>query len=209
MSIKERRKNEKAEMKKKIIDASIEIINQYGYENLSIRKIATKIDYSPTTIYLYYKDKAEIISDMTNKLYNTIESNTIDLMHNCSSLPIDIQIIKIMTSFIKTLSSEPEMSKAIMHSKMNFIFASENINSTPSNNGIKMLDELLSIGIKQGIFKQNVDKTSWMLISALLGFVLCIVENQLYSLHNFSQIIDNFLEILVGGLYNENSKRSY
>ncbi|HBF4502931.1 TPA: helix-turn-helix transcriptional regulator, partial [Clostridioides difficile] len=51
MSIKERRKNEKEEMKKKIMDASIEIINQHGYENLSIRKIATKIEYSPTTIY--------------------------------------------------------------------------------------------------------------------------------------------------------------
>lgn len=203
MSIKERRENEKAEMKKKIMDASIEIINQHGYENLSIRKIASKIDYSPTTIYLYYKDKAEIISDMTKKLYNTVESNAIDIIHNCSSLPIDKQIIEIMTSFIKTLSSEPEMSKAIMHSRMNIIFASESTNSEPTNNGIEILDELLFLGIEQGIFKQNVDKTSWMLISALLGFILCIVENQLYSLHNFTQIIENFLDILVGGLYNE------
>ncbi|HBF8115261.1 TPA: TetR/AcrR family transcriptional regulator [Clostridioides difficile] len=209
MSIKERRKNEKEEMKKKIMDASIEIINQHGYENLSIRKIATKIEYSPTTIYLYYKDKVEIISDMTNKLYNTVESNAIDIMNNCSSLPIDKQIIEIMTSFIKTLSSEPEMAKAIMHSRMNIIFASENTNNTPSNNGIKMLDKFLSIGIEQGIFKKNIDKSSWMLISALLGFVLCVVENKLYSLHNFSQLIENFLDILVGGLYNENSQQSY
>ncbi len=91
---------------------------------------------------------------MTNKLYNTVESNAIDIMNNCSTLPIDKQIIEIMTSFIKTLSSEPEMSKAIMHSRMNIIFASENINNTPSNNGIKMLDKFLSIGIEQGIFKK-------------------------------------------------------
>ncbi|MDU3352329.1 MAG: TetR/AcrR family transcriptional regulator, partial [Clostridium sp.] len=179
------------------------------YENLSIRKIATKIEYSPTTIYLYYKDKAEIISDMTNTLYNTVESNAIDIMNNCSSLPIDKQIIEIMTSFIKTLSSEPEMAKSIMHSRMNIIFASENTNNTPSNNGIKMLDKFLSIGIEQGIFKKNIDKSSWMLISALLGFVLCVVENKLYSLHNFSQLIENFLDILVGGLYNENSQQGY
>ncbi len=91
---------------------------------------------------------------MTNKLYNTVESNAIDIMNNCSSLPIDKQIIEIMTSFIKTLSSEPEMAKAIMHSRMNIIFASGNTNNTPSNNGIKMLDKFLSIGIEQGIFKK-------------------------------------------------------
>lgn len=46
------------------------------------------------------------------------------------------------------------MAKAIMHSRMNIIFASENTNNTPSNNGIKMLDKFLSIGIEQGIFKK-------------------------------------------------------
>lgn len=43
MSIKERRDTEKVEMKVKIRNAAIQIIEQEGYENLSIRKIATKI----------------------------------------------------------------------------------------------------------------------------------------------------------------------
>ncbi len=145
---------------------------------------------------------------MTNKLYNTVESNAIDIMNNCSTLPIDKQIIEIMTSFIKTLSSEPEMSKAIMHSRMNIIFASENINNTPSNNGIKCLINSFPLELNKE-YSKNIDKSSWMLISALLGFVLCVVENKLYSLHNFSQLIENFLDILVGGLYNENSQQSY
>ena len=65
MGIKERRDVEKAEMKQKIMTAAIEIIEQEGYEKLSIRKIASRIEYSPTTIYLYYKDKAEIESPPT------------------------------------------------------------------------------------------------------------------------------------------------
>ena len=50
MGIKERRDVEKAEMKQKIMTAAIEIIEQEGYEKLSIRKIASRIEYSPTTI---------------------------------------------------------------------------------------------------------------------------------------------------------------
>ncbi|HBG13196.1 MAG TPA: TetR/AcrR family transcriptional regulator, partial [Clostridium sp.] len=45
MGIKERRDVEKEEMKKKIMDAAIEVIEQEGYEKLSIRKIAAKIEY--------------------------------------------------------------------------------------------------------------------------------------------------------------------
>ena len=41
MSIKERRDTEKVEMKVKIRNAAIQIIEQEGYEKLSIRKIAT------------------------------------------------------------------------------------------------------------------------------------------------------------------------
>jgi len=32
-----------------------------GYESVSIRKIAEKVEYAPGTIYLYFKDKAEIL----------------------------------------------------------------------------------------------------------------------------------------------------
>ncbi|MGO0883597.1 TetR/AcrR family transcriptional regulator [Clostridioides difficile] len=207
MSIKERRKNEKIEMKKKIMYATIEIINQEGYENLSIRKIATKIEYSPTTIYLYYKDKAEIISDIANELYSKIENHSIMVINKYSSFSADKQIREIMLTFIKILSNNPEMTKAVMYSGMNTIFASQNTASTPTNNGIEIFDELLATGIKQKIFKQNINNTSWMLISALLGFVLCAVENQLYSLHNFPQFIDNFVDILLGGIYNEHSQQ--
>lgn len=52
------------------MNAAIDIIEQEGYEKLSVRKIAAKIEYSPTTIYLYYKDKSEIITDMSDELYN-------------------------------------------------------------------------------------------------------------------------------------------
>ena len=34
---------------------------QEGYQNVSMRKIAEKIEYSPTTIYLYFKDKNELL----------------------------------------------------------------------------------------------------------------------------------------------------
>ena len=48
-------------MKKLIIDAALRMFVEDGYEKTSIRNIADKIEYSPGTIYLYYKDKDELL----------------------------------------------------------------------------------------------------------------------------------------------------
>ncbi|MCB0724913.1 MAG: TetR/AcrR family transcriptional regulator [Ignavibacteriae bacterium] len=60
MGTKERKEREKLEMQQKILDAARELFMKDGYENVSIRKIAEKIEYSPGTIYLYYKSKGQI-----------------------------------------------------------------------------------------------------------------------------------------------------
>lgn len=61
MGIQERKEKQKQEIRKAILDASIKLFKEEGFENVSIRKIAEIIQYSPTTIYLYFKDKKEIL----------------------------------------------------------------------------------------------------------------------------------------------------
>jgi len=60
MGISARKEREKAEMRRLILDAAHKIFREKGYDGLQIRSIADAIEYSPATIYLYYKDKNEI-----------------------------------------------------------------------------------------------------------------------------------------------------
>ncbi|MBM3177216.1 MAG: TetR/AcrR family transcriptional regulator [Bacteroidetes bacterium] len=64
MGISERKLRHKADLKKEILTAARELFTEKGWESTSIRNIAEKIEYSPATIYLYYKDKNEIIFDL-------------------------------------------------------------------------------------------------------------------------------------------------
>ncbi|MGJ1387746.1 TetR/AcrR family transcriptional regulator [Sphingobacterium spiritivorum] len=61
MGIKERKEKHKEDLRQRILDAAKELFLKHGYEATSIRKIAEKIEFSPTTIYLYYKDKTDIM----------------------------------------------------------------------------------------------------------------------------------------------------
>lgn len=62
MGIQERKEKQKLEIRKLILDASIKLFIEEGFGNVTIRKIADLIEYSPTTVYLYFKDKDEILT---------------------------------------------------------------------------------------------------------------------------------------------------
>ncbi len=48
-------------MRELILDASMRLFVEEGYESVTIRKIAERIEYSPATIYLYFRDRDEIL----------------------------------------------------------------------------------------------------------------------------------------------------
>lgn len=60
MGLKERKERDKMEMKDKILQSAHQLFVDKGFEQVSIRNIAEAIEYSPATIYLYFKDKDEI-----------------------------------------------------------------------------------------------------------------------------------------------------
>ncbi|MGE0770095.1 MAG: TetR/AcrR family transcriptional regulator [Cyclobacteriaceae bacterium] len=61
MGVAERKERHKEELKNDILRAAKELFMEKGFEATSIRNIAEKIEYSPATIYLYYKDKNDIV----------------------------------------------------------------------------------------------------------------------------------------------------
>ena len=60
MTIATRKERQKEELRGKILEAAKALFIERGFEETSIRNIAEKIEYSPTTIYLYFKDKDDI-----------------------------------------------------------------------------------------------------------------------------------------------------
>lgn len=64
MGVRERREREKDATRQKILDAARELFATQGYEAVSLRRIANAIEYSPTAIYVYFKDKAELMKEL-------------------------------------------------------------------------------------------------------------------------------------------------
>ena len=60
MGIKERQVRDREAVRRSILDAARELFVAEGFQNVSIRKIAERIEYSPAAIYGYFPSKDDI-----------------------------------------------------------------------------------------------------------------------------------------------------
>src|SRR5436190_13404172 len=60
MGSKERLERERADVRQRILAAARDLFVAEGYRNVSIRKVAEKIEYSPAAIYSYFPAKDDI-----------------------------------------------------------------------------------------------------------------------------------------------------
>ncbi|MGB9204458.1 MAG: helix-turn-helix domain-containing protein [Terriglobales bacterium] len=59
MGIKERLEHKKSRIREDILNAARELFVKDGFDGVSMRRVAEKVEYSPTTIYLHFANKEE------------------------------------------------------------------------------------------------------------------------------------------------------
>ena len=106
MGITERKERDRVEMRQRIIDAAIQMFLEEGYEKTSIRNIAEKIEYSPATIYLYYKDKDELLYDVQGHAFEKLDQAFRD---NATAKDPIKRLEQIMFTYIRFGKNNPEL----------------------------------------------------------------------------------------------------
>src|SRR5688572_29803884 len=90
MGVRQRRDRDKEHLRQEILEAARDLFAREGVENVSIRKIAERIEYAPGTIYLYFRDKAEILETLCEetfiKLHQKLQSIKDDRSDTVASL---------------------------------------------------------------------------------------------------------------------------
>jgi AcrR family transcriptional regulator len=69
MGSKERIQRLKEDTRVNILDAALEIVKEDGWQSLSMRKIADKIEYTAPIIYEYFSNKEGILLELTRQGY--------------------------------------------------------------------------------------------------------------------------------------------
>ncbi len=67
-----RRERERAETRRKILEAARRMFVQHGYEATTMRAIAAKIGYTPTAIYHHFRDKEALLTELSTQDFRAL-----------------------------------------------------------------------------------------------------------------------------------------
>jgi len=71
-SVRDRREQQKAALRSELIAAAHQLVQEEGYEGLTIRKLAKRVGYAPMSVYSYFADKQEILFALAEDAFETL-----------------------------------------------------------------------------------------------------------------------------------------
>ena len=199
MGTKERRAREKEQLRQQILLAARELFVNEGYENVSMRKIANKIEYSPTTIYLHFKDKADLLDSVCKEtLLNLL--NTLEQLKRDTSDPVET-LRKSGRAYIEFGLKYPQDYKLTFVIRPQF---QKGLGLQEGTIGEKVFDYLRAIVsecIQQKIFRQmDVETTGQVLWSAVHGVTMLLIDFPDFPWTEKDKLVDTVIHTTIEGL---------
>jgi len=197
MSIKERKEQEKSEMRGLILKTAMNLFLDKGFENITIRNIAEKIEYSPATIYLYFKNKDEILFVLRREGFEKLYE------HQKTSLKLDDPLKRLHKhgeAYIQFALENPEYYD-LMFMMRGPVNKTQGINDCDI--GLKSY-ELLKTNVKEcmeaGLFSgTNIDVAAFSLWSYVHGIASLIIRGRgiMFPEERINYIVEGALNFML------------
>jgi AcrR family transcriptional regulator len=78
MGITERKERQRKEVRESILNSAWQMVNEEGWQHLSIRKIADAIEYSVPVVYDHFENKEAILSEFNRKGFKLLGDKLIE-----------------------------------------------------------------------------------------------------------------------------------
>lgn len=175
MGVKERREREKSETRNKILDAARELFVTEGYERVSMRRVAEKIEYSATALYLHFADKEKLFRELCHQDYARLAQ-----VFRSSVAPTDPierlkQIGKIYTDFGARYPNHYKFMFMTPHPAHEFDDQDREMHGNPEKDAYAFLKWAVQQAIDAGCFREEVrdaevvSQTLWAAVHGVIS----------------------------------------
>jgi AcrR family transcriptional regulator len=190
----ERREREKQELRQAILDAARQLFLANGYEGLSLRQVAEQIGYTPTTIYLYFADKDDLLFAVVDQAY---EQFTADLQRAYDSTADPRERLRALAeAYIAFGRRNPEAYQVMFMQRPDFLLKWKAGTRRPRSTSLLILKHAVQQAQEAGVVRPgNIDALSDVFWAAVHGAVsLAIAMPQLFGnsghAESFAVIVD-------------------
>jgi AcrR family transcriptional regulator len=202
MGVKERRARQKKFLRQEILDAASELFVRNGYENVSMRRIAGKIEYSPTTIYIYFKDKAELLEQVCKETFARLVQRLSKIMEQPGD-PVE-QLKRGLLAYIEFGLQNPHHYRAtfMMPIPEGFDKAKYHDKDSPGMQAFSFLIRGVTECVKAGKMPAtNVELASQTLWAGVHGITSLLITHHTFPWVGREKVMHSMVDTLVAGLH--------
>ena len=199
MGTKERRAREKEQLRRQILSAARELFVSEGYENVSMRKIADKIEYSPTVIYLYFKDKADLLDSACQETLLGL-LDTVELLKRDKNNPVEA-LRKSGKAYVEFGLEYPQDYKLTFVIRPQFQKGLGLEEGSVGERVFSYLRAMVAECVRQRAFRRvDVDTAGQALWSAVHGVTLLLIDFPDFPWTEKHKLIDTVIDTMIEGL---------
>ncbi len=203
MGVVERREREKMALRQEILAAARELFAREGYESVSMRKIADKIEYSPTTIYLYFRDKQEIIHELCNETFALL-SRRLDKVKETVQDPVEglKAGLRVYIEFGLKYPDHYRVTLMMPHEHSGHHDGHE-FQTSAGAQTFQRLIEAVTACVNAGLFREKdvmlISQSLWLTIHGVTALFIT-TEKDCFPWVDQDRLIDFTIDTAVGGL---------
>ncbi|PYT72652.1 MAG: TetR/AcrR family transcriptional regulator [Acidobacteria bacterium] len=201
MGVKERRARQKKYLRQEILDAASELFVREGYENVSMRRIADKIEYSPTTIYIYFKDKADLLEQVCKETFARLVQRLTKIMEQPGE-PVE-RLKRGLIAYIEFGLENPHHYRATFMMPIPDGLDHEKYHQadSPGMQAFSFLTRGLTDCIKAGkMHATNVELAAQTLWAGIHGIISLLITQNTFPWVGREKVIHSTVHTLVAGL---------
>ena len=157
----------KAEKKKAILDAAIQVFAEYGYHNAKMAKIAEVAGVGAGSLYLYYKNKANILSQIFDNLWQELAHKQEKMIARTDLTPLEkldgmIDLVFDMFASNSSLALVYVTEKHLCHDTESCFFSTKKHEEHPSHRQfMDNCEKMISEAQKAGIINPHINVKSF------------------------------------------------
>ncbi|AJA46463.1 transcriptional regulator, TetR family [Clostridium pasteurianum DSM 525 = ATCC 6013] len=202
MGIKERKEREKNTHRELILISADKIIKGEGLDKLSIRKIASDIEYSPAIIYHYFHDKEEIINTIIKRNYEKI-IRTLSSLQVSEYKPED-KIKYSLEKYIQLALEMPEEYKTILLNNSTEVLKHTSLlfeGASVKRKALNILYESLKeIYMDKSLGDNFIELTAQIIWTSTFGLILKLIIEKDIPSEQRKLLIHHHISLMVEGI---------
>jgi AcrR family transcriptional regulator len=184
---KKRRNQQKADLRQGILEAAAKLFEEKGYEGFSLRQVAEEIGYTPTTIYLYFKDKDDLLLHVAYDGFKLF-GESLETAYRSKEMPLE-RLGAVGWAYFHFAMSHP------IHYRLMFMQRGEFLQKKPEGydaviDSFEVLRRVIREGMEAGVMiPGHVDAFAALIWASVHGVVsLALVDQKGFDLEQAKQL---------------------